>query len=31
MACVADTIYASPFAAVGSIGVVMTVPNAARR
>eukprot|EP00613_Pedinella_sp_CCMP2098_P018317 CAMPEP_0171753560 /NCGR_PEP_ID=MMETSP0991-20121206/43291_1 /TAXON_ID=483369 /ORGANISM="non described non described, Strain CCMP2098" /LENGTH=425 /DNA_ID=CAMNT_0012355171 /DNA_START=145 /DNA_END=1422 /DNA_ORIENTATION=- len=29
MACVGDTICAAPFAAVGSIGVVATVPNAA--
>lgn len=31
MAAVADRIYASPFAVIGSIGVVMTVPNFADR
>jgi len=31
IACVADKIYASPFAAIGSIGVISTTPNVARR
>jgi len=31
MACCADRILCSPFAAVGSIGVIATIPNAAKR
>ena len=30
MACVADEVIAAPFAIVGSIGVVSTIPNANR-
>lgn len=31
MACVADKIFCSPFAAIGSIGVISGIPNAAER